>query len=258
MSNPIIVMDFSQIYQKEDFYKKHHYEWVNCTDIEETNCYCSEEGKQKIEERMKAYSPNAIHFIDSGNYHYVSKLWMNKIKESFVLVVVDHHPDTQRGLLEELSSCGGWVQEVLKENPYVKKVLLLGVKQELIEQIEPIEKSFEDKIKVYTEEQLKQQEGWLQLAKEPIEAPIYISIDKDVLDIQEASTNWDQGTLTLENVKEMITLLQDKQKLLGVDIAGEAACTLAPEDIEKYEHDCYVNNKANEVLLKYLGTVLTG
>lgn len=42
------------------------------------------------EGRMSLLS-GGIHFLDSGNYHYVTKLWLDQVKEPFDLLVLDHH-----------------------------------------------------------------------------------------------------------------------------------------------------------------------
>ncbi len=48
-----------------------------------------------LKERIATFQPEEIHFIDSGNHHYMSKLWTDKITSPFSLVVFDHHPDMQ-------------------------------------------------------------------------------------------------------------------------------------------------------------------
>ena len=39
--------------------------------------------EKSIEDKIKDLSPEGIHFIDSGNFHYVSEFWIEKIKQSF-------------------------------------------------------------------------------------------------------------------------------------------------------------------------------
>ena len=52
------------------------------------------------------------------------------------------------------------------------------------------------------------------------EVPLYISIDKDVLDTEELLTNWDQGTMQLTTLLDTLKRLCGGKKVLGVDICG--------------------------------------
>ena len=67
-----------------------------------------------------------IHFLDSGNYHYVSKIWLDKIEEEFELLVFDHHTDMQMPMFGNILSCGGWIQAALDTNTRLKRVYLAG------------------------------------------------------------------------------------------------------------------------------------
>ena len=40
---------------------------------------------------IAGYPAEGIHFIDSGNYHYLTKLWTDKLRVPFSLIVFDHH-----------------------------------------------------------------------------------------------------------------------------------------------------------------------
>ena len=61
---------------------------------------------QQIQDKIKDLSVHGIHFIDNGNYHYLTKLWIEKIDEPFILVVFDHHSDMQKPLYQDFLSCG--------------------------------------------------------------------------------------------------------------------------------------------------------
>ena len=110
-------MNFTHVYEQERFINDIHFQWIDCTDLNGTNCYCDAEAAKVIRQRMAPYLPEGIHFIDSGNYHYISKFWTDKIKTPFSLVVFDHHPDMQPSLFDNLMSCGCWVKKVLDTNP---------------------------------------------------------------------------------------------------------------------------------------------
>ncbi|MCA5959948.1 hypothetical protein LC724_04630 [Blautia sp. RD014234] len=80
-----VIMNFSGVYPEEDFYRQKagDYEMVDFTHAEGVNCYCTSEAEQEIKERIRAYGPCGIHFLDSGNYHYLSKFWMEMIDTPF-------------------------------------------------------------------------------------------------------------------------------------------------------------------------------
>ena len=157
MKSDVTIMDFTGIYEKERFYRGVHVHWIDCRDIQGTNCYCDEEGEQALRRKIAPFSAEAIHFIDSGNYHYMTKLWTEKLQEPFVLAVADHHPDMQPPLFQELLSCGCWVNRVLEENPYVKKVVLLGADAELVAAVpEP----YRSRMVAYDESQIARDDRW--------------------------------------------------------------------------------------------------
>lgn len=88
-------MNFTGVYDWERFAHERNYQWVDCTHLKSTECYCDQEGAAALKRLIAGYPASGIHFIDSGNYHYLTKFWTDKIQEPFSLVVFDHHPDMQ-------------------------------------------------------------------------------------------------------------------------------------------------------------------
>ena len=91
-NNEIVIMNFSGIYKEQQFYRNHaemqeDISWLEVQDLPGSNCYCDEEAKNRILDDIKNYTGNGIHFIDSGNYHYVSRLWLSKMEHPFRLLV---------------------------------------------------------------------------------------------------------------------------------------------------------------------------
>ena len=68
-----------------------------------------------------------VHFIDSGDYHYLTEFWTDKLTQPFNLVLFDHHTDMQPAQIEGLLSCGNWVQSMLDHQPLLRKVFLFGI-----------------------------------------------------------------------------------------------------------------------------------
>ena len=104
--------NFSDIYRTEDFLDG---TVLDFTTLDETCCYCSERSAKVIREALAPYGPGGLHWLDSGDYHYVSLFIQEMIQEPYSLVLFDNHPDNQHGAFgRELLSCGSWVSEVRK------------------------------------------------------------------------------------------------------------------------------------------------
>ena len=130
----IVLMNFSGIYEEERFWKERQVSWIDAKDICGTNCYCDDEAIAEINKRTENHSFAGIHFIDSGNYHYMSKLLLGLEKEDLFLAVFDHHTDMQRPAFGGILSCGGWIREALETNENLKHVILVGPPQAAMEE----------------------------------------------------------------------------------------------------------------------------
>ena len=127
----IAVFAFTRAYEEQEFYKRLEQEgWeavlTACENLEGTNCYCGEAAAEALRERIQAFGLSGIHFLDSGNYHYVSRLWLEQAEEPFDLLVFDHHTDMQEPAFGGILSCGGWVRAALEELPLLRQVYLAG------------------------------------------------------------------------------------------------------------------------------------
>ncbi|MFA5301723.1 MAG: arginase family protein [Bacteroidales bacterium] len=202
MNTSVIIMDFTKVYRSQFFYSKTPYRLIDCTDIEGSDCYCDHEAIKTIRNRIADLPVRAIHFIDSGNHHYITKFWTDRIREDFILAVADHHPDMQPALFDDILSCGGWVRTVLDTNPFLKAVLFIGVAPEYELPL--------DKFRIFRYPE-KPSPG----------LPVYISIDKDVLSPEVVTTNWDQGTMTYNQLQTVLKEIMVRHQVLGVDICGE-------------------------------------
>ena len=133
----ILMMDFSGIYEDQQFWRGKEAVRVEARDIPGTNCYCDEDAMNAIRSRIAPYSSGEIHFIDSGNYHYMTRIWLEKIPEPFELLVFDNHTDMQPPAFGGLLSCGGWIYDSIMELPLLKKVILIGPDEEAFSRVEP-------------------------------------------------------------------------------------------------------------------------
>lgn len=99
---PIIVLDFSGVYDFEAFASIRNIIRVDCKDLKGVDCYCDEEGREQLHRRLAPYPSKAILFLDSGDFHYLTEYWVSRLQEPFSLIVFDHHPDMQQPQWEGL------------------------------------------------------------------------------------------------------------------------------------------------------------
>ncbi len=91
---------------------------LDLTSLEGTTCYCDAAAEKAIESAFKSLPVNALHWIDGGDYHYLTDIWMRFLSEPAQLVLFDHHPDDQEPSFGSgILSCGGWVAHSRHCNP---------------------------------------------------------------------------------------------------------------------------------------------
>ena len=73
----------------------------------------------------------------------------------------------------------------------------------------------------YSEATLAHEKGWRNFSSAYIEGPVYLSIDKDVLNPASAVTDWDQGSFSLQELEELLAIVLRKERVVGIDICGE-------------------------------------
>ena len=208
-------MKMTDAYEHQSFYNnKENINILDCRDLDGTRCYLDDISKEALINRIAEFSYHGIHFIDSGNYHYLSLLWLMKIDRDFNLILFDHHPDNQPPSFGQITSCGGWVLEAEETLSHLKNVFTYGVGQEV------------------------------PLGQLPDDLPLYISIDKDVLSQAVSITDWDQGDMTLSQMLEMLTELFENHEILGVDICGDSG--------EYADTGAFLNNQTNQTLFDFL------
>ncbi|MFA6661618.1 MAG: arginase family protein [Bacilli bacterium] len=238
----IIIMNFSNIYDNQDFYKNKQYKLLDCKDIISTNCICSKKAESQLKELIKQEPYNSIHFIDSGNYHYITKFWTDKIERDFVLVVFDHHLDMQNNKMNQNLNCGNWIIKAM-ENQHLKKAILIGAKynDDNVKICHGL-----SKVSIFNQVESSKQENMQKITSIIGEYPIYISIDKDVMSSKVIETNWDQGTMSKNTLFKLLHFLILNNETIGLDICGACCDELA------YISAIHKDDEFNLKLLNYL------
>ena len=240
-----VIMNFSGIYKNQNFYKNYAEEeifWTELSDLSGCNCYCDAEASDRIRKEIQAFTGKGIHFIDSGNYHYMTRLWLEKLQVPFRLLVFDNHTDMQPPAFGGLLSCGGWIAVSLEELPLLQEVILVGPDEEAYTQVEP---DLQQKVLFLSREKLstmtaEEKEGFFNNLSEDL--PLYVSVDKDVLCKGDASTTWSQGDMHLSELMSFLELVLERQNILGMDVCGECDMDSCSED--------FLNDHANEAILR--------
>lgn len=265
-----LILDFTHVYKDETVRDREQFQWIDCSDIAESHLYCSQSAYEEIRKRIEPFGISGIHFIDSGNYHYVTKIMTDFLKEPFVLVCFDHHTDMQKPMVEGMTSCGDWAGQVLRENTYLQQLVLIGPPQRDIDGIEIVKPQTQtkrmqpekvqpetmqtdrietDKLLIFSEEELQNDTAKAKVAQIKEGLPFYISIDKDVLSRRFTETNWNQGDMPLPMLEHLLQFFLQKRKVCGVDICGECRMDMPlPEYLEAEE----INGETNVELYRYV------
>jgi len=165
---------------------------IRLTGLEGSNCYCDPDAAQAIREAVSSVT-EPVRWIDSGDYHYLTKLLAEQQREPFTLVLLDNHPDDQAPEFAGLLSCGSWVRALREENALLQEVVSIGP-----DGVFPASLSALDGRRVY------------------------ISLDKDVLSPEWARTDWSQGSLSLSDLETILEeIFRRSAEVVAVDICGE-------------------------------------
>lgn len=245
MQDPVVIMNFTHIYEDETFYISEQKSSaprspftpniLDFTTLSGTNGFCNDAAADEIRRRIADFPARGLHFLDNGNYHYLTRFWCEKITEDFALVVYDHHVDLRKPVFPGLMSCGSWIRDVLLRNSHCRAVLIIGPERAQADIIERELQSLADdqpprlsaSVSCFTEDDILDGRAARELPHilDELRLPVYISIDKDVLTRKVLRTNWDQGIMTeAELHRELSRFTTDPQiHILGADICGEPA-----------------------------------
>jgi arginase family enzyme len=202
---------------------------------------CSVAALRALGEELPATPP--LVFLGSGDYHHVSYLKIERLRvlrTPVQVVVFDNHPDNMRypfGI-----HCGSWVSHVSRL-PFVTCVHVLGITSGDVEGLHVWENHLRPlhsgRVRYWCigrdlramrrlgirESQSFESAGDLldRFAEESRtwNAPVYLSIDKDVLAPNVVQTNWDQGVMTMEDLEQGIDIVRNF--VVASDVTGEVS-----------------------------------
>lgn len=240
----VTFIHFDDCYYKQNLLMEVPHEDIDLRMFKHVHMFCDDHSLREIRLKLKHRNNRGVTFIGSGNYHYVSYLLLEEINEPFTLVLFDHHHDL--GIVHEQSfdliSCGSWVLYSLNRFSNLKQVLILGV-DELLHG-----RNYLHRTQLITSSNLPYYSTNHLLSFIPTEN-VYVSIDKDVLTVNDAETNWDHGNMKLEDLQKILVELFQHKTILGIDICGEYCPKIEEIFTRRFHSIVKKNEKANLAIL---------
>lgn len=243
MEPSLLLFDFDQVYRAQNFYRNEAFRWVRVDSAAGTRGYCDFPAQKLLRGRLKGLNGRALAFLGSGNYHYVSFFFAEKIRSDFALVLFDHHSDMQRPAFGGLLSCGSWLRYAAERLPRLRQMVLVGAGSPAAGG-PPGRKD----LAVFSARLVSGSENWYERLGESLRYPVYLSVDKDVFCEEEARTNWDQGILRMKQFERAFRTVARTQKIIGMDVCGEF-----PEIYGspfEFQAASRINSRANRRLLE--------
>jgi len=205
----------------------------------------SAQAMQDYADRLAASPPSEhgpdVTFIGSGDFHHLTTALLARQTEPISLIHFDNHPDCVR--FPPRWHCGSWINRAL-ELPMIHKIVTLGPCSDDL--VWPQLKGLN--LRAVRQGQLELWPWrhppsrllsggyleWLSLGDHPdwlgildeilLRLPtkrVWISLDKDVLQPDDAVTNWDQGQMPLAALLAGLRRIAQRCQVVGIDICGD-------------------------------------
>ncbi|WOE31858.1 MULTISPECIES: hypothetical protein [unclassified Acinetobacter] len=194
---------------------------------------------QYLHQQLPAFDQLGCVLMGSGDYHHVTQLLLSRLSTPLHLIICDNHPDNMRypfGI-----HCGSWVYWASRL-PHIKRIDVLGICSADISLKHAWENHWaplrQGKLHYWSIGQDASWTKWIGAGKnwhqfdtadallntfltqlETLSYPRYLSIDKDVLSVQEVRTNWDQGQFLYHHLEQLIQACHGQ--LIAADITGD-------------------------------------
>ena len=172
----------------------------------------------------------------SGDFHYLSALWLRRLSEPVVLVSFDNHPDWD--IRPPKWGCGGWINRALELAP-VQRIAIWGCGNfecwwphnifanragEREGRLEVHPWADDRPVKDRQRRGAILQNNW----REHFElfvtnlggANVYVTIDLDCLRAEGALTNWENGRFSVVDLEWALGRLRENGRIIAGDICG--------------------------------------
>jgi arginase family enzyme len=190
----------------------------------------------------------SLTFLGSGDFHHVSLALIRKIRTPFNLLVIDNHPDWMHSI--PFMHCGTWLYHAA-QLPNVRRIYHVGGDVDFDNEwrlCAPYRLLRDGKIVVFPGIRRYDTGEWKRIRHSPLRSeakspvtleriehllrpfepglarwPLYVSLDKDVMQTRESVVNWDSGHLTLDEVQKVLRAFftAANSQLVGMDVVGD-------------------------------------
>ena len=182
--------------------------------------------------------PHLAPFIlyGSGDYHYLSALWLRRFTEPFALVSFDNHPDWD--IRPPHWACGSWLSRAI-ELPTLRKATVWGCGNFELEWPNRLfanhrgiragrldVRAWAERLKPGSLDRWPhiRRETWREQFSEFAAGMrgenIYVTVDMDCLTLEDAATNWENGLFTAEDVAWALDQLNAEGRIVAGDLCG--------------------------------------
>jgi arginase family enzyme len=191
-----------------------------------------------VEEFYREFTERVSPFLlyGSGDFHYLSALWLRRIAQPFVLVSFDNHPDW--AITPPKWACGGWINRAL-ELEQVQHIAIWGCgnfecwwphnifanrSAERAGRLEvhpwADDRPVEDRHRPGAILRENWRDAFEQFAAKYAGANVYVTIDLDCLRDDEAVTNWENGSFTVDDLEWALGTLRAHSEIVAGDVCG--------------------------------------
>jgi hypothetical protein len=172
----------------------------------------------------------------SGDYHYLSALWLRQFTEPLVLISFDNHPDWD--IRPPTWACGGWINRAL-DLAHVKHVAIWGcgnfecwwphnifanrrAQRDGRLEVHPWadDRPIKDRQRpgaILREHWHKQFEKFVGNLRG---TNVYVTIDLDCLCPDEAVANWESGRFAVSDLEWALGKIREHVRIIGGDLCG--------------------------------------
>ncbi|MBP9997814.1 MAG: hypothetical protein KBS67_01080 [Bacteroidales bacterium] len=201
--------------------------------IEGSNCYCADEAAEQIRGLLRSIDPDTPLWMGSGDYHYISLFRAECLlrasggPSTIELIYFDNHPDDQDDAFGgDLLSCGNWVKCYRALGP-IRTTWHNGNGEVIVSGTgaptespgnPPSPTSADGPISAHSPAPADGADASRSsLGSLP---PVHLSIDLDVLSREYAHTNWDQGSMTLDELCRRVSAIAASRRIACIDFCG--------------------------------------
>jgi hypothetical protein len=190
-----------------------------------------------IEKFYRAFEGRLSPFLlyGSGDFHYLTALWLRRVEQPVTVVSFDNHPDWD--IRPPKWGCGGWVNRAF-ELAQVERVSVWGCGKfecwwpHQIFGNRRAERSGKLQVHPWADDRSLQdrqrrgailRDNWrehFEAFAKGLRTEIYVTIDLDCLRAEEAVTNWESGRFTIVDLGWALAKLRESARVVGGDICG--------------------------------------